>query len=124
MTKKETDMGTASGMKLQFSDDFNTSCGPPDHFDLTRWSKWKGDVRAESGRGVLTTTPPGDIGLAGIFTREKYGHPGLAGSNGAEVTLEEFTDLGDDPEGSEKSDRLVQAWGCLLYTSPSPRDRG
>ena len=84
-------MGTASGMKLQFSDDFNTSCRPPDHFDLTRWIKWKGDVRAESGRGVLTTTPPGDIGLAGIFTREKHGHPGLAGSNGVEVTLEEFT---------------------------------
>ena len=107
-------MGTASGMKLQFSDDFNTSCGPPDHFDMTRWIKWKGDVRAENGRGVLTTTPPGDIGLAGIITQEKYGHPGLAGSNGVEVTLEEFTDRGDDPEGAEKSDRLVQAWGLTL----------
>ena len=116
MAKKETDMCTASGLKLQFSDDFNKEYGPPDHLDMNRWTKWKGDVRAENGRGVLTTTPPGDIGLAGIITRHKHGHPGLAGSNGVEVTLEEFTDRGDHPEGSEKSDemRLVQAWGLTL----------
>ena len=107
-------MGTASGLKLQFSDDFDKEYGPPDHLDMNRWTKWKGDARAENGRGVLTTTPPGDIGLAGIITRKKQGNPGLAGSNGVEVTLEEFTDRGDDPEGSEKSDRLVQAWGLTL----------
>ena len=49
---------------------------------MTRWTKWKGEAITENGHGVLTTTPPGDIGLAGIITRNKHGNPGLAGSNG------------------------------------------
>jgi hypothetical protein len=107
-------MFTASGLKLQFSDDFNKEYGPPDHFDMTRWTKWKGEARTENGRGVLMTTPRGDVGLAGIITRHKHGNPGLAGSNGVEVTLVEFTDRGDHPEGAAKTGemRLVQGW-CL-----------
>ena len=109
-------MTTASGLQLQFADDFNREYGPPDHFDMTRWAKWKGDVRTENGRGILTTTPPGDIGLAGIITRDQHGNPGLAGSNGVEVTLVEFTDRGDDSEEAAKTgeSRLVQAWGLTL----------
>ncbi len=84
-------MGTASGMKLQFSDDFNTSCGPPDHFDMTRWTKWKGDVRAENGRGVLTTTGAGDdlVLMADIDDAPGDGaaHRGGHGDGGVDVGL-------------------------------------
>ena len=109
-------MGTASGMKLQFSDDFNTSCGPPDHFDMTRWTTWKGDIRTEDGGGVLMSAEPGDIGFAGIITRDKYGNPGLAGSTGVEVTLVEFTDRGDEGAATTGESRLVQGW-CLTLGS-------
>ena len=73
-------MSTDTGLKLQFSDDFNEDHGPPEYFDVTRRTKWKGEARTENGRAVLTTTE--DVGIAGIITRNKHGNPGLGGSNG------------------------------------------
>ncbi len=59
---------------------------------------------------------PGDIGFAGIITRDKYGNPGLAGSTGVEVTLVEFTDRGDEGAATTGESRLVQGW-CLTLGS-------
>ena len=103
-------------LALQFSDDFVRDHGPPDHLDTTRWAKWKGDVRTEDGRCVFSTTPRGSHGVAGIATRERFFNPGLAGTNGVEVTLEGFTPGGDDPERLENSEEmsLVQAWGVTV----------
>ena len=45
----------------------------------------------------------------------------LAGHN-APVTQVEFIDA--DTVVSSSDDGTTRAWDCLLYTSPSPRDRG
>ncbi len=93
-------------LKLQFADDVDREFETPEHFDLTRWTRWQGDVRTENGRAVLTSTPPGYIGLGDIITRNKYGNNGLAGSNGAEVTLVEFTDRVMTPQWGRQRERL------------------
>ena len=108
-----------TSLKLQFADDFDREFEPPEHFDLTRWTRWQGDVRTENGRAVLTSMPPGDIGLVGIITRTKYGKPGLAGTNGAEASLVKFTDRGDDSTAgaATEASRLVQGWCLTLGNS-------
>jgi len=108
-----------TSLKLQFADDFDREFEPPEHFDLTRWTRWQGDVRTENGRAVLTSMPPGDIGLVGIITRNKYGNPGLAGTNGAEASLVKFTDRGDDSTAGAAmgASRLVQGWCLTLGNS-------
>ena len=108
-----------TSLKLQFADDFDREFEPPEHFDLTRWTRWQGDVRTENGRAVLTSMPPGDIGLVGIITRNKYGNPGLAGTNGAEASLVKFTDRGDDSAAGAAmgASRLVQGWCLTLGNS-------
>ena len=109
-------MLTASDLVVQFSDDFSRDYGPPDHIDTTRWVRWKGDVRTADGRCVLTTTPRGRFGAAAIATRERFFNPGLAGTNGVEVTLEGFTYGADDLEGAPKAELagLVQSWSVTL----------
>ena len=110
------DRMTTSDLVVQLSDDFERDYGPPDHYDTTRWAKWKGDARTADGRCVLSTTSPGEYGTAGIVARERFFNPGLAGTNGVEVTLEGFTPEGGDPGGLEKREEmgLVQAWGITL----------
>ena len=109
-------MMATSDLVVQFSDDFERDYGPPDHYDTTRWIKWKGDAKTADGRCVFSTTSQGEYGTAGIATRERFFNPGLAGTNGVEVTLEAFTPEGGDAEGLEKPEemRLVQAWGITL----------
>ena len=79
---------------------------------ISQSTLWQGDIHTEHGRAILTSTPPGDLGLAGIITRNKYGHCGLSSSNGAELTLFEFVDRGDDSSAGKttRSSRLVR--GC------------
>ena len=55
-----------AGLLLQFSDDFSKEYGPPDYFDMTRWTRTR-------------------IG-AGLATTERSFNPGLAGTNGVEIT--------------------------------------
>ena len=74
-------------------------------------AKLTGDARTADGRCVISTTPRGILGVAGIATRERSFNPGLAGTNGVEVTLE-----GDHPEELDEPEemRLVQAWSVTL----------
>ena len=39
------------GLTLRFSDSFDSEHGAPDHFDMTHWTKWKGDAGTEKGYG-------------------------------------------------------------------------
>ena len=109
-------MSTDTDLKLQFHDDFNQEYGPPEYFDVIRWTKWQGEARTENERALLTTTPSEDLGLAGIVTRNRYCNPGLAGSNGVEVTLVGFTGREEDSQEAKETGemRLVQAWGLTL----------
>ena len=118
VASKQKDRFTTSDLKLQLSDDFNKNYGPPDHFDLTRWHKWEGEARTEKGRGLLMTTSGKEVGMAGIITRKRQFNPGLAGSNGAEVTFVGFNDRGAPLKAPVKTvtTRLVQA-PCLTLGS-------
>ena len=110
------DRFTTSDLVVQFTDDFSKSYGPPDHIDVTRWTKWSGEAKTADGRCVLSTTPGESFGVAGIGTRGRCLNPGLAGTNGAEVTLVGFTPEGDDAQALDKPQemRLVQAWSMTL----------
>ena len=81
----------SANLILQFCDDFNKEYGPPDYFDLTRWTKWMGDARTEGGYGLIEALRPGAMTFAGFAAREKYFNPALAGTNGVEITLVDYT---------------------------------
>ena len=73
-------------LEVQFSDDFSQDYGPPDYFDLTRWT------RLDKARGRTES----------YATTQRFFHPGLAGTNGVEITLHDFSherELAEQPEG-------------------------
>ena len=91
---------------LQFSDDFSKEYGPPDHFDLTRWTRlYEAEARTEGGYWLMDVQhppPPGpglaslDVVFGGFATTERTFNPGLAGTNGVEITLVDFSHENDD----------------------------
>lgn len=85
---------------LQFRDDFSKEYEPPDYFNLTRWTKWRGDIKAEDGyaiiRAITTQSPgPGVMAFGGFATREKRFNPELRGTNGLESSLVDYIHEGE-----------------------------
>lgn len=110
---------TKAKLTVQFSDDFNQAYGPPDQFDLKRWTRMetaRGRIRDGHWLLEIERSPPpgpGDAVLGGFGTTGKYFNPGLAGTNGAEVTVGVFSHE-DYPEEMNKPGQLVQAWSITL----------
>ena len=101
---------------LQFSDDFSQSYGPPDDFDLTRWTRLgTGRARTENGYWLMDVLRPPEVAVGGFATSERSFNPGLAGTNGVEITVAGFTHE-DDPEELDEPGgmTLVQAWGLTM----------
>ena len=113
---KEGDTFRPIDLVQHLSDDFEKNYPAPHHLDMARWSKWKGDARTRNGQCILTPSAPGTLGLAGIGTRKKDFNPGLAGTNGVEVTLADYASEGDDLNGLGKKEesKLVLAWALTL----------
>ena len=123
---------------LQFSDDFSQDYGPPDYFDLTRWTKVKtARARTEDGYWLLEVggappLGPGDIDFGGFGTTERSFNPGLARTNGVEITMADLSHERDLPEELEKPGELslVHAWSLTvgnwrgLVGSQAEKDRG
>ena len=111
-----------ANLVLQFSDEFNQEYGPPDHFDLKRWTLLeKGQARTEDGYWLLEILPeplpgPGEIFFGGLATTERYFNRGLTGTNGVEITLADFTYQGDYPEAPENPGglMLIHAWSLTV----------
>ena len=110
------DTFTPADLVVRLSDDFEKDYPAPHHFDMTRWTKWKGDARTQNGQSVLTPTPPGSLGFAGIGTRKKDFNRGLAGTNGVEVTLAGYASGEGGSEELDKPEemRLDLAWALTL----------
>ena len=110
------DMFTPTDLVVRLSDDFEKDYPAPHHFDMTRWTKWKGDARTRNGQSVLTPTPPGSLGFTGIGTRKKDFNPRLAGTNGVEVTLAGYASgVGGSAELNKPEEmRLDLAWALTL----------
>lgn len=110
---------TKAKLTVQFSDDFNQAYGPPDQFDLKRWTRMPtARARIRDGHWLLEVERapppgPGEAVLGGFGTTEKYFNPGLAGTNGAEVTVGVFSHE-DYPEEMNEKGQLVQAWSITL----------
>ena len=110
---------TKAKLTVQFSDDFNQAYGPPDQFDLKRWTRLetaRGRIRDGHWLLEIERAPPpgpGDAVLGGFGTTGKYFNPGLAGTNGAEVTVGVFSHE-DYPEEMNQPGQLVQAWSITL----------
>ena len=99
---------------LQFSDDFSKEYDPPDYFDMTRWTRMgTGQARTEDGYWLLDVLRPPEVAVGGFATTESSFNPGLAGTNGVEITLADFSHEGDNPEELEQM-MLVQAWSLTL----------
>ena len=123
---------------LQFSDDFSQNYGPPDYFDLTRWTRVKtARARTEDGYWLLEVggpppLGPGDIDFGGFGTTERSFNPGLAGTNGVEITVADLSHERDLPEEPEKPGELslVHAWSLTvgnwrgLVGEQGEKDRG
>ncbi len=102
-----------AGLVLQFSDDFSKEYGPPDYFDLTRWTPLgTGQARTENGYWLMES---GESGVGGFGTTERVFNPGLSGTNGVEITVAGFSHEGDySVEGEPGEMRLIQAWPLTL----------
>ena len=106
-------------LTVEFSDDFNQAYGPPDQFDLKRWTRLPtARARIRDGHWLLEVERapppgPGEAVLGGFGTTGKYFNPGLAGTNGAEVTVGVFSHE-DYPEEMNEKGQLVQAWSITL----------
>ena len=71
------------------------------------------DYQAALGQGLdLRTTT--FLGIDYDFVRTRV----LAGGSDEEILADLFA------QGGSRSDNDCMIWSCLLYTSPSPRDRG
>ena len=106
---------------LQFSDDFSQDYGPPDYFDLTRWTRVDtARARTENGYWLLEVGDPpppgpGDIAIGGFGTTERSFNRGLAGTNGVEITVADLSPVGDDPQELEPGElSLVHAWSLTV----------
>ena len=110
---------TKAKLTVQLSDDFNQAYGPPDQFDLKRWTRLEtARARIRDGHWLLEIERapppgPGEAVLGGFGTTGKYFNPGLAGTNGAEVTVGVFSHE-DYPEEMNEKGQLVQAWSITL----------
>ena len=110
---------TKAKLTVQYSDDFNRAYGPPDQFDLKRWTRMPtARARIRDGHWLLEVERapppgPGEAVLGGFGTTGKYFNPGLAGTNGAEVTVGVFSHE-DYPEEMNEKGQLVQAWSITL----------
>ena len=63
-------------------------------------------------------------GIVSAVHAAKAGHPGGSLSAADVFTYLYFEEMNIDPKDPKKADRdrFVLSKGCLLYTSPSPRD--
>ena len=110
---------TKATLTVQHRDDFNQAYGPPDQFDLKRWTRMPtARARIRDGHWLLEVERapppgPGEAVLGGFGTTGKYFNPGLAGTNGAEVTVGVFSHE-DYPEEMNEKGQLVQAWSITL----------
>ena len=104
---------------LQFSDDFSQDYGPPDYFDMTRWTRrYEAQARTEGGYWMMDVGhPPSpgpglaslDMVYGGFATTERTFNPGLAGTNGVEITLVDFSHEEDD-SGEMKAPKEIVNW--------------
>lgn len=119
LVTQEEHEATKAKLTVQFSDDFNQAYGPPDQFDLKRWTRMPtARARIRDGHWLLEVERapppgPGEAVLGGFGTTDKYFNPGLAGTNGAEVTVGVFSHE-DYPEEMNEPGQLVQAWSITL----------
>ena len=119
LVTQEEHEATKATLTVQYSDDFNQAYGPPDQFDLKRWTRMPtARARIRDGHWLLEVERapppgPGEAVLGGFGTTGKYFNPGLAGTNGAEVTVGVFSHE-DYPEEMNEPGQLVQAWSITL----------
>ncbi len=126
-----------AGLVVEFSDDFSQDYGPPDYFDLTRWTRIdKAQSRIEDGSWLLEVGafPPlgsADIAFGGYATTQRFFGPGLAGTNGVEITVHDLSyerELAEQPEGVDPV--LIHAWSLTvgswhgLVGGQGEKDRG
>ena len=117
VSKQDEHEKKKSGLSLQFQDDFSKEYGPPDYFDMTRWSKRdEAQSRVENGywfMDILKQPPPSpglaslDLSYGGYSTTEKTFNPGLVGTNGVEITLEDFIHEKVLPKEKEAPKKIV-----------------
>lgn len=103
---------------IQFRDDFNRDDGRSDHFDTSWTGLYDAETWTENGRWVMEVLRPpppgpGNVSMGGFGTTKRYLNPGLAGTNGVEITVERFSHEEYDPE-MDKPGQLVQAWSMTL----------
>ena len=61
-------------------------------FDLTRWTRLgTGRARTENGYWLMDVLRPPEVAVGGFATSERSFNPGLAGTNGVEITVAGFT---------------------------------
>lgn len=117
--QKEHELRRAS-LAVQFADDFSKTYGPPDYFDMKRWTKlMAGQARTEGGRWLMEVRRdpppgPGTVAIGGFATTDKVFNPGLVGTNGVEITLAGFTHEEDYPKEMEEPGGLIQAWSLTI----------
>ena len=105
---------------LQFQDNFNEAYGPPDYFDMTKWSRLRdAHARIEDGYWLMDAfrSPPpgpGEGVMGGFSTVKKIFNPRLAGTIGVELTLEDFVHEKDYPKEMEEFGQLVHAWSLTV----------
>ena len=118
MIEKQQEHGQRkTNLVTKFSDDFSKDYGPPDHFDMVRWTRMgTGKARVEKGYWLLDVRRPPEVAVGGFATTERSFNPGLAGTNGVEITIAGFTHEEADPGELEHPEqmRLIQAWGMTI----------
>ena len=103
---------------IQLRDDFSRDDGAPDRFDMS-WTRLQAG-RSQTDNGywvmeVLRPPPPGPgaVSLGGFATAGRYFNPRLAGTNGVEITVVDFSHEEYDTV-LDKPGQLVQAWSMTL----------
>ena len=108
-------------LALQFSDNFDQDYGPPDYFDLTRWTRvGEGQAKTENGFWLLEVEGaqplgPGEMAFGGFGTTERSFNPGLAGANGVEITVADLGHKKDPPQELGPGEpTVVHAWSLTV----------
>ncbi|MEE3370565.1 MAG: hypothetical protein VX346_14595 [Planctomycetota bacterium] len=110
--------GSKHDLTLQLRDDFDRDNNPPADFEK-RWTKlYDGQSKTENGHWVMEVRRPpppgpGEVVMGGFATTQRHFNPRLAGTNGVEITVVEFSHEDYDPE-MEKPGQLMQAWSLTV----------
>ena len=105
-------------LAIQLRDDFARNDNPPADLEK-RWTKlYDGQATTEDGHWVMEVRRPpppgpGEVVMGGFATTQRHFNPRLAGTNGVEITVVEFSHEDYDAE-MDKPGQLVQAWSLTV----------